>query len=132
MAGSPKVIADDLMDNLTAICAAIHNYSFRIFAYRVNKRLSKLSAIQEHIDQDRTHFAPEQRSTLMMFLEHVEGIIRTVATAQATEQLSSSVIQMLLKTYSYWKKHNLIPKDPLAKNRFTLLDAADAWLAEGT
>jgi hypothetical protein len=133
-AGSPKVIANDLIDNLTAICEAIHNYSFRIFAYRVNKRLSKLSAIQEHIDQDRTHFTPEQRSTLMTFLRHVGGIIKVVANAQATEHLSTIEIHTLIKTYSYWTKHNLLPKDSLANDKIkvTLLDTADAWLAEGT
>jgi hypothetical protein len=133
-ARSPMVIANDLMDNLTAICEAIHNYSFRIFAYRVNKRLSKLSAIRGHIEEDRGEFTPQQRSVLMKFLRHVEAIIEIVTNAQATEHLSTIEIQTLIKIYSYWTKHNLLPKDSLAddKLKVTLLDNADAWLAEGT
>ncbi len=134
MDGSPNVIAKDseLENELIKVCRAIHNYSFDIFAHRVTKREHKLSEISGYIEQDRTHFTAQHRSTLVEFLQHVDGIIKTVAKAQATtNQLSTINIQMLLNMYSYWKKHNLLPKDALAHNVVTLLDDADEWLAEG-
>ena len=54
-----------------------------------------------------------------------------VAKAQATntKQLSAMNIDMLFSIYLYWTQHNLLPKDPLADNKVTLLDNLDAWLA---
>ncbi|KAF8312581.1 uncharacterized protein EI90DRAFT_654952 [Cantharellus anzutake] len=36
----------------------------------------------------------------------------------------------LVKTYSFWKKNGLLPKEGLADNAVTLLDHVDAWLAD--
>ena len=88
MDGSLKVIAKGLENNLSKICRAIHDYSFDIFGHRVTKRKHKLLEIWRYIEQDRTHFTPQHRSTLMAFLQHVDLIIKTVANAHATEQLS--------------------------------------------
>jgi hypothetical protein len=130
MDGSPKVIGKELEDNLIEICRAIHNYSFDIFAHRVTKREDNLSDIWTYVEQDRTQFTPEQRSTLLDFLQHVDGITKTVAKAQRTKQLSIINTQMLLDIYQYWKKVKLLPEDSLANNRVTLLDNADMWLAD--
>jgi len=127
--GSPKVISEDLENDLIKICGTIHNYSFDIFAHRVNKRKHRLLDIQGYIEQDREHFAPQQRSTLADFLGHVDLIIKTVDNAEATKHLSTTSIEMLLNIYSYWTEHNLLPRDALAKNKITLLDNADTWLA---
>jgi hypothetical protein len=130
MDGSPKVIGEELEDNLIEICRAIHNYSFDIFAHRVTKREDNLSDIWTYVEQDRTQFTPEQRSTLLDFLQHVDGITKTVANAQRTKQLSIINTQMLLHIYQYWTKLKLLPEDSLANNRVTLLDNADMWLAD--
>ena len=115
------------------ICRVTHNYSFDIFVHRVLKRESKLSEIRWYIEQDQTHFTTDQRGTLLEFLEHVDSIIQIVqvASSQTTKQFPTSFIQMLLWVYSYWTKHNLLPKDSLPDNKLTLLDAADTWMDDG-
>jgi hypothetical protein len=127
----PKVIANVLEDDFIEICRAIHNYSLDIFAHRVIKRERKLSDIRGYIEQDQTHFTPQHRSTLVAFLEGVDAIIVNVAKAQTTKQLPAISIKMLLRIYLYWKKHDLLREDSLAGKKVTLLDRADAWLAEG-
>jgi hypothetical protein len=129
--GSPKIIANELQNEFIDICRAIHNYSFDIFAHRVTKREHKLSDIREYIELDRTHFTPQHRSTLVTFLKHVDGIILHVAKAQNTKELPTLSIKMLLGMYSYWTEHDLLPKDSLTDKKVTLLDNADAWLADG-
>ena len=129
--GSPKVIAKELEGNLIEICRAIHNYSYNIFEYRINKRKHKLSQIRGYIEQESTNFSSEQRSTLVVFLRHVDMIINVVANTQATKQLPYIKIQMLLSIYSNWTKNNLLSNDRLADNNVTLLDRADEWLAKG-
>jgi len=128
--GSPKVIANELVGSLIELCGSIHNYSFNIFAYRVNKREKMLSDIRGYIEQDQTYFSSEQRSTLLDFLQHVDMIIKVVAKAQVTDQpLPTTSIEMLLNIYEIWTESNLLPKDA-NPNRITLLDNADTWLAE--
>jgi hypothetical protein len=129
--GSPKVIAKELEGKLVEICRAIHNYSYDIFAYRVNKRKHKLSQIRGYIEQGSTYLSTELRSKLLSFLKHVDMIIKVVADTQATKQLSYIKIQMLLNIYSIWTNYNLLPNDRLADNKVTLLDHADGWLNEG-
>ena len=129
--GSPKVIAKELEGKLIEICRAIHNYSYNIFEYRVNKRKHKFSQIRGYIEQESTNFSSEQRSMLVDFLQHVDMIIKVVADTQATKQLPYIEIQMLLSIYSYWTKNNLLPNYRLADNKVTLLDHADEWLANG-
>jgi hypothetical protein len=63
------------------------------------------------------------------FFTHVDFILRTMAQARVTKQLSTTTIKMLLNIYSYWTEHNLLPQDALADNKFTLLDHADTFLA---
>ncbi|KAF8495875.1 hypothetical protein F5888DRAFT_1907502 [Russula emetica] len=129
----PKVISNELENDFTEICRAIHNYSFDIFAHRVSgvtKREHKLSDIRGYIELDQTHFTPQRRSTLVKFLKHVDAIIMIVAVAQTTKQLSTISMKMLLSMYSYWTEHDLLPKDSLTYNKVTLLDDADAWLAD--
>jgi hypothetical protein len=120
--GSPKVITNELEDELIEFCKPIHNYSFDIFAYRVTKRERKLSEIRGYVEQDQTHFSTKQRSTLLIFLEQVDRIIifTKVTNATTTKQLSSSFIKMLSGTYSYWTEHGLLPKDSLADNKLHL------------
>jgi hypothetical protein len=132
MDGSQRVIGEgsELEDKLIEICGAIHNYSFDIFAHRVTKRECELQDIREYIEQDRTHFAPQDHSMLVEFLQHVEGIFEAVAEAKATKQLSTIGIKMLIYMYSYWTGHNLLPEDEPAYDKVTLLDDADAWLAD--
>ena len=127
---SPKLIAGELEDKLVDICEAIHNYSYEIFEYRVNKRRKKFSQIWGYIEQESADFSPEQRSTLLAFFNHVDMILQVVEP-QVTKQLSRNHIQMLLNIYTYWTDHNLLPEDPLVDNKLTLLDHADAWLAKG-
>ena len=131
--GSPKVMANELENDFVDICRAIHNYSFDIFAHRVNKREHKLSEIRRYIEHDQTHFTAQQRSTLVAFLQDVDKIIENVARAQTTKQLPTVFMKGLLWAYSYWTEHNLLPKDSgsLPDNKLTLLDAADTWLASG-
>ena len=128
---SPKVIAKDVEDKLVEICRAIHNYSYDIFEYRVNKRKHKLSEIRGYIEQGPTPFTGQQHSALMEFLQHVDRIIKIVTNARDTKQLPYNFIEVLLSIYSYWKNRNLLPKGELADNKVTLLDHADTWLAEG-
>ncbi|KAF8332391.1 uncharacterized protein EI90DRAFT_3154245 [Cantharellus anzutake] len=127
---SPKDISKEPEGSLTEVCRAIHNYSFDIFAYRVNKREHKLSTIRRYIEQDVDGFTPNQRSTLLLFLQHVGMIIEVVANAQATKQLSAADMRMLLAIYLFWTHNGLLPKDGLADNVAPLLDYADTWLAE--
>jgi hypothetical protein len=129
--GSPKVIEGELEEKLVEICRAIHNYSYDIFEYRVYKRWPRLSEIRGYIEQERTHFTLEHHFTLMEFLRHVDTIIDIVADARDTKQFSDIDIQIFINIYWYWKKHNLLPKDEPADNKVTLLDQADARLAEG-
>ena len=129
--GSPKVIEASLEINLIEICKAIHNYSFDIFAHRVTKHKEKLLGIRGYIERDQTHFTPEQRSTLAEFFGHVLAIITVIANAEATKQLPTITIQMLLNVYWYWTDHNLLPEDLSADNKLTLLDRVDMWLSDG-
>ena len=129
--GSPKVIANELENDFTEICRAIHNYSFEIFLrIALPSTSTSFSDIRRYIDMDQTCFTPQDCSTLVTFLEHVDMIIMIV-NAQTTKQLLTISMKMLLSTYSYWTEHNLLPKDSLADNKVTLLDEADAWLADG-
>ena len=127
--GSRKIMSNELVDDFVDICRVIHNYSFDIFAHRVTKREHRLSDIRRYIELDQTDLTPRQRSILVEFLEHVDWIIKNVAKAQSTKQLPTSFIKMLLMMYSDWTRRNLLPKDPPAGNKFTLLDTADALLA---
>jgi hypothetical protein len=127
MGGSPGVITNELEDDYIEICKAIHNYSFDIFRHRVTKRKHKLSEIRGYIEQDQTNFSDQERSMLVLFLYHVDKII---ILTTATEQVSAAFIKMLISMYSYWTHHDLLPKDPTADNKFTLLDHADTWLAK--
>ncbi len=126
--GSPKVIAGELESNYVEICQAIHHYSFDVFRYRVTKRKHKLSEIRGYIEQDREDFSDQQREMLLTFLSHVDRII-TMTTTKTTDQFPTTHIKVLLSVYSYWTHHGLLPKDPPADNKLTLLDRADTWLA---
>ena len=128
--GSQNVIADELESNHIEICQAIHDYSYEVFLHRITKREDKLSEIRRYIEQDQTsYFSKKQREILLNFLYHVDTII-TTATAITTEQFPTEFIKMLLGMYTYWSHNGLLPKDPPADKRLTLLDNADAWLAE--
>jgi len=127
--GSPKVITKGLENDLIILCRTIHNHSFDIFAHRVNKRRHQLLNIRGYIEQEQVHFTPQERSTLAVFLRHVDGIIKTVDNAEATKTFSIINTQMLLSIYSYWTEHNLLPQDAFAEDKMTLLDKADTWLA---
>jgi hypothetical protein len=132
MGGSQKVITPKFRQNQVEICTVIHNHSFDIFAYRVNKRdPSKLPEIRRLIEQDSEHFTSQDRSTLVEFLNHVELIIAAVANAQGTKRLPPAGIRMLLSMYSHWTNHNLLPKGGLADSKLTLLDKAETWLDKG-
>ena len=67
---------------------------------------------------------------LVDFLQHVDAVVMVVTKAQATKQLSTISMKMLLSIYSYWTQHNLLPEDVVANNKVTLLDNADTWLTE--
>jgi len=67
---------------------------------------------------------------LVNFFQDVDMIIKVVAQVEATKQLPAIKIRMLLKIYSSWTKHNLLPNDALANNKVTLLDNVDIWLAD--
>jgi len=54
-----------------------------------------------YIEQDQTHFTPQHRSTLVAFLNHMDAIIKKVANAQTTKQLSTTSVKILLSIYSY-------------------------------
>ena len=58
-------------------------------------------------------------------------IIKAVANAQATKQLSNRQIDLILYIFWYWTNHNLLPKDTLAHKKVTLLEKVDALLADG-
>jgi hypothetical protein len=129
--GSPKVLPNALKKDFFGICGAIHNYSFEIFAYRVNKRKHKLSDIRGYIEQAETSLVPEHRSRLLKFLRDVDAIITHVTDAQATKQLPTHTIKTLLSIYRDWTNHNIIPQGGFSDNKRTLLDMADEWLAKG-
>jgi hypothetical protein len=129
--GSPKVISNSLEFQLVDFCTVIHNYSFDIFAHRVTKRQHKLPDIRGYIEQDRTQFTPQDRSSLLVFLRHVDMIINDVNNAMAIKRFFALKIRMLLNIYAYWTGHDLLPKDGLTANKLTLLDKADTWLANG-
>jgi hypothetical protein len=129
--GSSNIIADSLEFFLLDLCKVIHDYSFNVFAYRVNKRKKRLSEIRGYIEQDQTeHFGSRDRSKLAMFFRHVDGIILAVAKVQATKKLTDTSIQLILAIYSYWTEHNLLPDLSVAGDKLTLLDHVDTWLAE--
>jgi hypothetical protein len=127
----PKVILNDLENDYIRVCRAIHNYSFDIFAYRVNKHKHKLSVIREYIELDQTHLSLQHRSTLVEFLEQVDEIIKHVANAKTMKQLPAVSIMLLLRIYLYWTEHDLLPKDSQVDEKITFLDRVDAWLAGG-
>ena len=107
------------------------NYSFEIFAYRIAKRKSCLLEIRRYIELDKhheKHFTPQERSELMEFFGHVDKIIECADAAQATKNLDTDFIRALINAYSYWKMQNLLPKNPLAEDRPTLLNKVDAWI----
>jgi hypothetical protein len=129
--GSPKTIADSLQFRLLDLCKVIHDYSFDVFAYRVNKRKKRLSEIQGYIEHDQTeHFGSQDRSKLAMFFRNVNTIILAVAKAQATKKLTDTSMRLILGIYSYWTEHNLLPDLSVAGDKLTLLDHVDMWLAE--
>ena len=68
MDGSPKVITEDLENNLIKICRVVHNYSFDIFAHRVAKRMRMLLDIRGYIGKERERFPPRDHAVLMVFL----------------------------------------------------------------
>jgi hypothetical protein len=125
---SPKVVAESLGTYFIEICREIHNYSFDIFAHRVTKHEKELSKIRGLIKQNQMQFLPEQHSTMMHFLQHVDMIIKAITMAQDTKQLSNIGIDILLSIYLFWTKHNLLLKDSLP-NTPTFLDYVDVWLA---
>jgi hypothetical protein len=128
--GSPNVIANEIENDFIEICKVIHDYSFDIFAHRVTKHEHELSDIRRYIKQDRAHFRPQQRATLMEFLEDVDMIITSVVKLKTTKQLPTDFIKILQAFYSYWTSHDLLSEDSLDGKKVTLLDDADAWLAE--
>ena len=126
---SPKVVTRELQSNHIEICQAIHNYSFEVFHYRVTKHGHKLSEIRGYIERHQTsYFSDEQRRMLLKFLYHVDMIITRTTTM--TRQFPTTFIKVLLAMYSYWTHNDLLPNDPPADNKLTLLDRADTWLAE--
>ena len=128
--GSPKVIPRELESNQIEICQAIHDYSFEVFQYRVTKREHKLLEIRRYIEQDQTnYFSDQERRTLLEFLHNVDRII-AVTTTTTTDQFPTVFIKALLGLYSSWTHNDILPKDPLADNKLTLLDRADTWLAK--
>jgi hypothetical protein len=80
--GSPKIIAASLKTYFIEFCREIHDYSFDIFAYRVNRHKVKLSKIRGYIEQHRMQFMPEQHSTLMRFLRRSLGLYYTLHIAE--------------------------------------------------
>jgi hypothetical protein len=128
--GSPKFIEETSKPDFFRVCEAIHNYSFDIFAYRVNKREHKLSEIRGYVEKDVTHFTDRERRTLLTFLLHVDGIIKIVAKSQARKRLRFNVMDVLLSIYRFWTTNDLLPEDELADNKPTLLGRLDSWLAK--
>ena len=127
---SPKVIPRELESYHIEIIQAIHNYSSEIFRYRVTKREHKLSEIRGYIERDQTvYFSDQERGILLIFLEQVHTIL-TMTTTMTTKQIPTTFIKVLLAMYSYWTHNGLLPKDPSADDKVTLLDYADTWLAE--
>ena len=91
--------------SLSALCGAIHNCSFDIF--RASRREARGEAFGHsggYIERDQTGFAPEQRSTLVDFIQDVDTIIKVVAKARATKQLPATKVRMPLLIYSSWTK----------------------------
>jgi hypothetical protein len=68
------------------------------------------------------------RGPLLLFLDTVDRIIM-ITKAQATNQLSVTFMKILVRFYLYWTHNGLLPKYS-ADNQITLLDHADAWLAQ--
>jgi hypothetical protein len=128
--GSPKIMPDSLEEDFIEICAVIHNYSFKIFKSRVNKHKKNLLDIRNQIEKDEGFFNPEQRKTLLKFLTFAAHITRAVTDAEHMDRFPTSTMEMLQTVYLEWTYDNLLPKDDLAGNTFTLLDIADNWLAE--
>jgi hypothetical protein len=128
--GPPKVMSNTLKEDFIKICAAIHDYSFNIFKSRVYKRKEHLRKIRNLIEEDEGSFESEQLETLLKFLNCVANIIKAVTNAEYMDQFPTSTMKMLQTVYSEWTNDNLLPKDGLADNTFTLLDKADKWLAE--
>jgi hypothetical protein len=123
MDGPPRDIADALEDDYIEICKAIHNYSFDIFRYRVTKRKHNLSEIRRYIEEDQTdYFSDKERFTLLKFLDQVDQIITKTTKLK---QFPTNFIKALSWIYSSWTHYNLLPKDPPADNKLTLLDRAD-------
>jgi len=87
--------------------------------------------IRRYFEQDRKHFTPQDYSTLVDVLEHVDGIIETIDNSQVTKQLSITNIQILLGIYSYWTEHKILPKDAHADSKVILVDDVDTWPADG-
>jgi hypothetical protein len=130
MDGSPQLIMADFKTEFFEICRVIHNYSFSIFAHRVNKRRNEMSNIQVLIENERSAFTPNQHSLLLSFLRTVGLIMGIVSRAEAKEtKLSIAAIETIHGFYSFWKKTGLLPKDALADDTVTLLDTADVVLA---
>jgi hypothetical protein len=71
--------------------------------------------------QDRTHFTPQDRSTVVEFLEDVDLIITSVEDVQTTKQLPTTYIGMLRGMYLYWTKFDLLPEDLLDGKKTTVL-----------
>lgn len=128
--GSPSVTQTKMKHDYIEICQAIHNYSFNMFEYRINKHKGMVSKFQKYIEQDQETFFPGQRQKLMDFLHHMSMIITVVAEAYDTRQLPLKAIQMLTAIYSYWKKHNILPEDDSINNSCSLLYLVDMCLAD--
>jgi len=72
---------------------------------------AQVFGIQRYVEQDQAHFTPQQHSALVAFLRHMDWIIKAVDNAEATKQLSTISIEILLCIYSYWTEDNLLPQD---------------------
>jgi len=132
---SPKVIGSEFENDYMEICRVIHNYSFDIFYYRVTKREGRLSDIRQYIERNPEDLMTGQhqallvfRKPLLLFLDAVGRIIK-LTKAKATKPLSVGFMKILVRFYLYWTHNGLLPKDS-ADNQITLLDYADAWLAQ--
>jgi len=131
MDGSPQLIMGDFKTEFLEICTVIHNYSFSIFAYRVNKHRNEISNIRELIEKERSSFSSNQHSSLLSFLRAVEMIMDIVSLAEAEKtKFSIAAITMIHSLYLRWTKMGLLLEDPLADNTVTLLDTADVVLAQ--
>jgi hypothetical protein len=128
----PEDIEPSLKEYLVDLCKVIHDYSFDVFAYRVNKRKASLSVIRGHIKQDPTaRFGYEDHSKLIVFFQNLEAIIKAVDDARATKQFSRRSIDLIQESYLYWTYRNLLPNILDAGDKPTLLDDVDKFLADG-